>query len=421
MGNDPYDRTGSKGPKVILIILVLCVLSFVLWYATQTDDPDRNRIAELFDDVFGDGSQNLVINEIPTPLPLYENNVVFSDETQYYYQQLSDYEKETYDSLYMACKEYKDEVSIKPVKTEEFERALYAFRDDHPEFFWMQGSVVQTTLINGSVYKAAYNVPLNAESKMKELEKKAEEILRYAPKSDYEKVKYFYEYIINNTDYDLNAPDNQTAYSALINGRSVCAGYSGAFLYLCDKAGIYCGYASGEVVGRGLHGWNFVRLNGKYYWVDVTWGDPAFEDGFVRENNLNYDYLCVTDKEILADRILSNDPRYSEYNRAAVFAYPQCTDNSLNYYVQAGCYFESYDKDMIYEYILTQIGDEGNKRVEMKFASEEAYLMALNDTIRSDDFLDSLVVDLRFRYGIKISQSHATMSDTSYRLLIEFS
>lgn len=402
MSYDPYNynRSGKKGPKLILIILLFCVGSFVVWFVTQTDNPDRNKIADFLYDTFGFVSSDTRSGT--------SKNIELKG-TCYYYQQLSEYEKEAYESLYQACEYGISEAKINPIVPEEFNRALYAFRYDHPEFFWTHEEV-RSTLMYGSVYSASCHVPPDAFDKMAEMDKKAEEILKAAPASDYDKVKYIYEYIINNTDYDLDAPDNQTAYSALINGRSVCAGYANAFLFLCDKAGIYCGYVSGDVVGRGPHAWNFIKLNGNYYWVDVTWGDPVFLDGSVGEDNLNYDYFCVTDKEIMTDR---------QINMTPVFLYPECVDDSLNYYINAGIYFESYDKDTIYNYLLTEVGSGGKRKFELKFATEADYRKAVADLFESADYWDKFNREIHRQYGISFSQRLGTLNEHSHRLEIE--
>ncbi len=402
MSYDPYnyDRSGNKGPKLILIILLLCVGSFVVWFVTQTDNPDRNKIADFLYDTFGFGSSDTRSGT--------SKNIELKG-TCYYYQQLSEYEKEAYESLYQACEYGISEAKINPIVPEEFNRALYAFRYDHPEFFWLQGEV-RTTLMYGSVYRANCLVPPDAFDKMAEMDKKAEEILKDAPKSDYDKVKYIYEYIINNTDYDLDAPDNQTAYSALINGRSVCAGYANAFLFLCDKAGIYCGYVSGDVVGRGPHGWNFIKINGNYYWVDVTWGDPVFLDDSKKTDNLNYDYFCVSDKDIMTDRRINSTP---------AFLYPQCVDDSLNYYINTDIYFESYDKDKIYEYLMDKVGLEGQREIELKFANEIEFRKAVADLVESSDFWTAFNRDIKKKYGISLHKRAGTLYEKSHRVKLE--
>ncbi len=59
------------------------------------------------------------------------------------------------------------------------------------------------------------------------------------------KIKYIYTYLIDNVDYDLDAPDNQNIYSALVGKRSVLcrlckkaavsAATTGYLLYLCNR------------------------------------------------------------------------------------------------------------------------------------------------------------------------------------------
>ena len=36
---------------------------------------------------------------------------------------------------------------------------------------------------------------------------------------------------------------------------------------------IQCEYYAGTVTGGGRHGWNRVKIEGKWYWIDVTWMD----------------------------------------------------------------------------------------------------------------------------------------------------
>ena len=79
--------------------------------------------------------------------------------------------------------------------------------------------------------------------------------------------------------------------SVFLLKQSVCAGYSRTFQYLCKKAGIKCTYVPGDTDEP--HAWNLVELNGKYYWVDVTWGDPIYDDG---TQTLNYHYFMTTDE-----------------------------------------------------------------------------------------------------------------------------
>jgi len=79
--------------------------------------------------------------------------------------------------------------------------------------------------------------------------------------------------LIGQVDYVASAPMNQSAYSALVNGRTVCAGYARAFQYILQQLGIPCYYCTGYA-GES-HAWNIVALDDGYYNVDATWDDAS--------------------------------------------------------------------------------------------------------------------------------------------------
>lgn len=414
-----YDnKRGNKGPTVVLIIVLFCIANALWYYALHIDDPESKPIKEFVNNIF-DVDSNVVEGEA-------SNDPITNNDTRpvlkggcYYYQQLSESEKSVYEDIYNACENLLPATRITPTNRFGAERAIYAIRSDHPEFYWLKDDVVHTKMINDVAVEFSCSVPSDASEKLKILDNKANEILANAPSDKYGKVKYIYEYIINTTDYDLNAQDNQSPYSALVNGSSVCGGYAGAFQYLCDKAGIYCGFVSGEIRGRGLHAWNFVRINGQFYWVDVTWGDPVFADGSPGTDNLNYDYLCVEDSEFLPERILPSDPSYSEHEIFMGFDYPNCVDNSLNYYRQMGCYFDTYDRRAVYEYIMNRVATYGSDKITLKFANTEYYQQATSEIFTSE-YLQELANDLRARYGITIRRQTGKVYDKSHRMEVAF-
>ena len=59
---------------------------------------------------------------------------------------------------------------------------------------------------------------------------------------------------------------------ALIYHQAVCEGYSRALKLLLSKRGMECKILTSESMG---HAWNAVKVNGKWYHVDATWGDPT--------------------------------------------------------------------------------------------------------------------------------------------------
>lgn len=190
---------------------------------------------------------------------------------------------------------------------------------------------------------------------------------------EYEKIKYIYTYLINNVDYDLDAPDNQNIYSALVGKRSVCAGYAKSCQYLLQQLGIYCIYVTGQTTdpngGVADHAWNIVQCNGQYYYVDATWGDPIFlgeDNGYQIPNLIAYDYLCCSEKELEKTHMISTD-----------YVYPSCQSENLNYYQLNGMYYDTYEPGILREVI------------DRSIESQEAYTIFK----MSDDAVYQEVVD----------------------------
>ena len=71
--------------------------------------------------------------------------------------------------------------------------------------------------------------------------------------------------------------------------RAVCDGYSYAYEYLLQKAGIrstvVAGRAGDDEETAGPHSWNLVELNGQWYEVDATWNDISAEEALDKETD----------------------------------------------------------------------------------------------------------------------------------------
>lgn len=132
----------------------------------------------------------------------------------------------------------------------------------------------------------------NLEQSRNTFEAKAKEIIDGAQElgSDYEKEKYVHDTLIAQIDYVDSAAMNQSAYSALVNGKTVCAGYARAFQYILQTLEIPCYYCTGYA-GES-HAWNIVCLDDGYYNVDATWDDAA-EGSYDYFNKSDWDYAVT--------------------------------------------------------------------------------------------------------------------------------
>lgn len=177
------------------------------------------------------------------------------------------------------------------VSVEQLKTVFEAVYNDHPELFWLDGGYSCKYLGSGSCVQITLKYNSTADyldSAKREFEEAAQVILSGAQNlgSDSEKERYVHDALMQIVLYDGEAPMNQSAYSALVGGRSVCAGYARAFQYLMQRMGIPCYYCTG-FAGED-HAWNILRLDGVFRNVDVTWDDtdPA-----------TYDYYNKTDRE----------------------------------------------------------------------------------------------------------------------------
>lgn len=77
-------------------------------------------------------------------------------------------------------------------------------------------------------------------------------------------------YIREHTVYD-DTLDRHSASQAF-QGLAVCSGYAEMFRLMCECANIPCSYVRGTAEDS-LHAWNAVQLDGRWYYIDVTWND----------------------------------------------------------------------------------------------------------------------------------------------------
>lgn len=228
------------------------------------------------------------------------------------YNHISDKEKQIYIRLFNAASSYSTgAVNIADLNATEDElyEAFWAFDYDNPQFLELGSgysysySPMDVPRIMKTV-TIAYNRTSSGVSQGK-FDRIAQSVLANAQtqSSDYEKLKYVHDWIVNNTVY-LNTGNyyDTEADGPLIYGNAICEGYSKAFMYFAQSMGFECVCAIGNAGGVD-HMWNMVKLNGKWYHVDVTWDDPIRSDG---KQVLRYDYFLKSDTEIKRDHVINS-------------------------------------------------------------------------------------------------------------------
>ncbi len=324
-------------------------------------------------------------------LAAVQESLVSEGAGNYAYEQLSNNAKLIYSEILSILQEHGKEVQVSTIDTELIDKAFKCVMLDHPEVFYITGYSITKYTRGSSVEKitlsGTYTMDTEQEKqKILAIEAYAKTCLDGIPEDadEYRKVKYIYEYLIRNTEYDLNAPENQNILSVFLKGKSVCQGYAKATQYLLNKAGVFCTLVEGSVKGREAHVWNLVRVNGDYYYVDTTWGDASYnlmsdtEVPSVQVPEINYDYLCVPETMISGTHVINE-----------TVPLPQCVSMRDNYYVREGIYFESVDEEQINE-VFTNAYAQQYSSVTLKCSNESVYTALYQYLIWDEKVFDYL-------------------------------
>ncbi len=211
-----------------------------------------------------------------------------------FFQMLDDEGKNTYRQIFANANA--ERKAFTPVEqnlsSAELKTAFEAVVNDHPELFWMNTGY--SAMFRNSGNCVEINLKFNrtaddlANAKA-EFELNSQQIVSGAAGlgSNYEKEKYIHDALMDRVSYSSGAEMNQSAYSALVNDSTVCAGYARAFQYCMQQLGIptyYCTGYAGE-----NHAWNIVSLDDGFYNVDTTWDDTG-ESKYAYFNKTDSDY-----------------------------------------------------------------------------------------------------------------------------------
>ena len=88
--------------------------------------------------------------------------------------------------------------------------------------------------------------------------------------SDYEKADAIYNWVIKNITYGQGVESGRNVFNSAYGaryGKATCAGISQLVYNMMAKAGVQC-----RIVRSLAHAWNIVKIEGKWYIVDATYG-----------------------------------------------------------------------------------------------------------------------------------------------------
>ncbi|MEF9916065.1 MAG: transglutaminase domain-containing protein [Lachnospiraceae bacterium] len=339
-------------------------------------------------------------------------------EKKYYYQQLNQEEQLVYQEIVQGIKDQQEEIYMHASTSEMVLRVFGMVLNDSPEFFWCSGDATVTVYpkedkeTSYSVLSTTYLFPREErDRRQQEIDMAVNTCLSGigANASDYEKIEYVYNYIIQTTDYNMEAPDNQNIYSVLVNRQSVCAGYAKANQYLLEKSGILCIYLTGTSTALDgtvqPHGWNIVQCNNEFYQEDVTWGDPVFsQEDTTMSGITNYDYMLCTDDEIYKTHVIDTE-----------LLVPECKDAAYNYFTVHGLYYNTYDANETLKIIKSGIASK-LPVMTFKYADEALYRTAYESIM--NDLINQASKYLASLYGLTEVQYYYQVNEQMNRITI---
>lgn len=244
------------------------------------------------------------------------------------------------------------------------------FYSDYPEYFWVMNGGYRYSYRSDNTVTAiqpSYAPGISNLSAAKTaFESKVSALLSGISGSDYDKAKVLHDRLIDAVTYTSSTNDQNT-YGALVEGKAVCNGYARAYQHLLQKAGIPAWYVRGSSINPNTgnpeeHAWNLVKLDGQWYYTDVTWDD--------QKNDTFYAYFNITTAQLLADHTLDSN---------LVALVPQATATAANLYVKENRVFTGYDQGK-----LVDLLKKDNKKTQIYVSGDgNAFLSSLDNNLLS--------------------------------------
>ncbi len=217
-----------------------------------------------------------------------ENWASYGDD--YCYHNLSKADRALYDQMEQLCITYMNTqadakklsvngrtvygigpISYENKTKEQLSSLIYIFVYQNPQYYFLQNSLYYSDKI---VYLGVYEAFAKGADRSDVSEKMYNKIDAWVAEvnqksTQYDKEKAAHDIVCDQVIYK-DGTYSQSAYSAVIEGETVCAGYTKLYSILTNAAGLET-----VSVTSATHGWNRTKLGDRWYNVDTTWDDRS--------------------------------------------------------------------------------------------------------------------------------------------------
>ncbi len=301
-------------------------------------------------------------------------------ESKYFVKKLSDENKYHFTELYSAAMKFEQSaVFFTPVTDSELTTLMFLLNYDCPELIQLSGDYFPEYNENGQVTQVTFSYCMEQkdyEPAVKKLEDFRKTLLQKAEgKSEYETEKMVYDLIFDHAVYNESLPMAGSVYSTLINNVGRCEGFSKSFTWCMRKLGYEClGMLGKQEWDKTAiypnHSWNIVKIEGKYYHVDITVDNVQSNTEIY--NPPNYGFLNTSD-----------EMTYDKRQVSKVFTdlgIPECTSSDLNYHILNGLYIKKGEniQEKITGLLNSHYTTEGIHALSIKFEDPTEYQNTVN-------------------------------------------
>lgn len=324
------------------------------------------------------------------------------NELYFKYNLLSDSQKELY---LMACEAveagnktfYLGDLKIDVDPAQE---ALKAMWYDHPEYFWYTSQYT----INYMETKA-FSVELSYypelmskfETNKIAFQRVVDALVERAQEksSVLDQERLIHDYIAKSTQY-IETPLDQTAWSCLIERKTVCAGYARAFQVVMMELGIPCYLVTGDVVSSDgtveRHAWNAVKIVDAFYAMDLTSNDCDEKD-CILYNKYNFAYSSFPGQYVVdEDSVAFPDCTETRYSFKNTYGIDENIASAMSW-ADSSTVIYSLEEYKVFHEQTCRYNGFGEWQCKYVVAGEDV-MRQIEEYIQACEYLDTYITDI---------------------------